>query len=218
MNGVKICGIRDVQTIALCARLKVDWVGFVFCEASPRFVTSDEALRLHENAPSACEGGPARVGLFVKSDDRFIEQVLRTVPLDVLQIYDTSARALEIQSRFERPVWQACGIARSSDLPTEAQMAGYVVEAPRQAQDQRPGGLGRSFDWSLTRDWVAPSAWMLAGGLNPENVQQAIHESGAAAVDVSSGVEISPGYKSAEIIEKFVSNARKALDLKPKLS
>ncbi|AHK72248.1 N-(5'-phosphoribosyl)anthranilate isomerase [Gluconobacter oxydans] len=218
MTGVKICGIRDTQTMALCARLKVDWVGFVFCDASPRFVTADDALRLHESAPSGQEGGPLRVGLFVKSDDDFIAQVLRTVPLDILQIYDTPERAIEIQSRFGRPVWQACGIARHSDLPTNPDMAGYVIEAPKQEQDHRPGGLGRTFDWSLTRNWTPPSFWMLAGGLNPGNVQRAILESQAPAVDVSSGVEAAPGCKSAELIEKFVQNSRKALDLRPKLS
>ncbi len=218
MTGVKICGIRDARTMLLCAQLKVDWVGLVFCEASPRFVTADEAARLHESAPCAQDGGPLRVGLFVKSEDRFIEKVLQSVPLDILQIYDTSGRATEIQSRFGRPVWQARGIARHSDLPMDPQMAGYVIEAPKQEQDCRPGGLGRTFDWSLTRNWTAPSFWMLAGGLNPLNVQRAIQESQTPAVDVSSGVETAPGCKSAELIEKFVQNSRKALDLKPKLS
>ncbi|MFT8806853.1 phosphoribosylanthranilate isomerase [Gluconobacter sp.] len=217
MTGVKICGIRNVQTMALCARLKVEWVGFVFCEASPRFVTASDALRLHESAPPPQAGGPLRVGLFVKSENRFIEQVLQTVPLDILQIYDTSERATEIQSRFGRPVWQARGIACPSDLPTDPHMAGYVIEAPKQDQDRRPGGLGRTFDWSLTRNWTAPSFWMLAGGLNPLNVQRAIQESQASAVDVSSGVESVPGGKSAELIEKFVRNARKGLDLTLKL-
>ncbi|MBS1102102.1 phosphoribosylanthranilate isomerase [Gluconobacter sp. Dm-62] len=218
MTGVKICGIREPQTMALCARLNVDWVGFVFCEASPRFVSPAGASRLHNSAPSARDGGPLRVGLFVKADDQFIEQVLRAVPLDILQIYDTSQRAADIQSRFGRPVWQACGIACPSDLPTDPQMAGYVVEAPKGAQDSRPGGLGRTFDWSLTQGWIPPSFWMLAGGLNPANVQKAIQESQASAVDVSSGVESSPGHKSAELIEKFVENARKGLDLRAKLS
>ncbi|MEN3166151.1 phosphoribosylanthranilate isomerase [Gluconobacter sp. OJB] len=218
MTAVKICGIRDVQTMTLCARLKVDWVGFVFCETSPRVVTADQASRLHSSAPSAQENGPLRVGLFVKADDRSIERVLQAVPLDILQIYDTSDRAIAIQSRFGLPVWRACGIASCSDLPTNPQLAGYVIEAPKQAQDSRPGGLGRTFDWSLTQNWAPPSFWMLAGGLNPQNVRKAIQDSQAPAVDVSSGVESSPGYKSAELIEKFVANARKGLDLTSNLS
>ncbi|GBR42215.1 phosphoribosylanthranilate isomerase [Gluconobacter roseus] len=218
MTGVKICGIRDTRTMELCAGLKVDWVGFVFCEASPRFVTAEEALSLHDSVPASSEGGPFRVGLFVKPDDRLIEQTVKKVPLDVLQIYDTPARAIEIQSRFERPVWRACGIASQADLPTDPRLSGYVIEAPRQEQDSRPGGLGRTFDWSLTQNWTSPSFWMLAGGLNPLNVQHAIQESQAPAVDVSSGVEASPGHKSSELIEKFVRNARKGLDLMRKLS
>lgn len=218
MTGVKICGIRDVQTMELCTRLKVDWVGFVFCETSPRIVTADQASRLHQSVPSAKENGPLRVGLFVKADDGLIEHVLQAVPLDILQIYDTADRALEIQSRFGRPVWRACGIASRSDLPTDPKLSGYVIEAPKQPQDCRPGGLGRTFDWSLTQNWTPPSFWMLAGGLTPRNVQNAIQESQSPAVDVSSGVESSPGCKSAELIEKFVANARKGLDLTSNLS
>ncbi|GBR71786.1 phosphoribosylanthranilate isomerase [Gluconobacter kanchanaburiensis] len=218
MTGIKICGIRDVATIRLCADLKVDWVGFVFCENSPRYISPNDALHLHRCIPAHAEGGPARVGLFVDADDAFITEVLKNTPLDVLQIYAPLARSIEIQSRFDLPVWRGCGIATRSDLPTNRDLAGYVIEAPRQKHDQHPGGHGRSFDWSLSKEWIPPTFWMLAGGLTPHNVQDAIQKSGASAVDVSSGVEIRRGQKSAELIEKFVQNARKGLDLGQKVS
>ncbi|KXV24415.1 phosphoribosylanthranilate isomerase [Gluconobacter japonicus] len=208
MIGVKICGVRDVSTMQFCAGLRVDWVGFVFYQASPRYVTPEQAKILNDGAPSRSMGGPARVGLFVKADDEAIEQTLQSVKLDVLQIYDTEERARAIRGRFGLPTWLARGVTSSSDLPSRAELDGYVIEAPHQAGDGRPGGLGRTFDWTLTKSWSAPAFWMLAGGLNPSNVGNALQASGAPAVDVSSGVEDTPGHKSHDLIKKFVEKAR----------
>lgn len=217
MNGIKICGIRDSETLALCDELNVEWAGFVFYSASPRAVTAQNAADISSSVLSSAEGGPKRVGLFVKADDDTIAQTLEALPLDVLQIYDTTERALDIQTRFGLPVWEARGIATRKNLPTDARLDGYVVEAPKQANDDRPGGLGRTIDWTITSGWRAPTFWMLAGGLNSENVERAIQTSGADAVDVSSGVEAAPGRKSAHLIEKFVRNARRGLDLRENL-
>jgi len=206
MTKVKICGVRDVETMQLCASLAVDWVGFVFHPASPRYVLPEQARLLHESVSDVL--APSRVGLFVKADDRTIERTLQTVPLNVLQIYDSVERAKEIRSRFGLPVWSARGVKSFSDLPIQADVDGYVIEAPRQAGDDRPGGLGRTFDWTLTRKWKAPAFWMLAGGLTPFNVQEALNASSAPAVDVSSGVESQVGEKSHKLIEQFVEKAR----------
>lgn len=206
MTKVKICGVRDVATMQLCASLGVDWVGFVFHPASPRYVLPEQARRLHESVSGGLT--PSRVGLFVKADDKTIEHTLQTVPLNVLQIYDSVERAKEIRSRFGLPVWLARGVKSASDLPVRAEVDGYVIEAPRQAGDDRPGGLGRTFDWALTQEWKAPAFWMLAGGLTPSNVQEAINASSAPAVDVSSGVESHVGEKSHKLIEQFVEKAR----------
>lgn len=206
MTKVKICGVRDVATMQLCASLGVDWVGFVFHPASPRYVLPEQARRIHESVSVGL--APSRVGLFVKADDKTIEHTLQTVPLNVLQIYDSVERAKEIRSRFGLPVWLARGVKSASDLPVRAEVDGYVIEAPRQDGDDRPGGLGRTFDWALTQEWNAPACWMLAGGLTPSNVQKAINASSAPAVDVSSGVENRVGEKSHELIEQFVEKAR----------
>ncbi|MBS1067378.1 phosphoribosylanthranilate isomerase [Gluconobacter cerinus] len=206
MTKVKICGVRDVATMQLCASLGVDWVGFVFHPASPRYVLPEQARRIHESVSVGL--APSRVGLFVKADDKTIEHTLQTVPLNVLQIYDSVERAKEIRSRFGLPVWLARGVKSASDLPVRAEIDGYVIEAPRQDGDDRPGGLGRTFDWALTQEWNAPAFWMLAGGLTPSNVQNAINASSAPAVDVSSGVESRAGKKSHKLIEQFVEKAR----------
>ncbi|MCX5615719.1 phosphoribosylanthranilate isomerase [Bombella sp. TMW 2.2559] len=207
--SVKICGLTRTEDMQACAALGVRWVGLVFHLASPRFVKLEQAADLHAAIPVPNEGGPLRVGLFVKPTHEQIAETLRHVPLDILQLYTDEATALTLQARTGRPVWLARGISRTHDLPVSDALDGYVIEAPAQEGDTRPGGLGRIFDWTLTSGWQAPAPWLLAGGLTPENVADAVRTSQTRAVDVSSGVEERPGIKSALLIEKFVKNSQK---------
>jgi phosphoribosylanthranilate isomerase len=136
--------------------------------------------------------------------------VLDAVRLDVLQVYG----ALDLpglRRRFGLPIWHAIGIAANSDLPAESAGADkLVIEAKAPANATRPGGNATSFDWSLLRGWRAPAPWILAGGLTVMNVAEAIRMTGASAVDVSSGVERSPGVKDPELIRAFIAEARAA--------
>ena len=206
---VKICGLTRAEDMKVCAALGVRWAGLVFHPASPRFVTPEQASELHTAIPAAHEGGPLRVGLFVEPTHEQIAETLQRVPLDILQLYTDDATALALKARTGLPVWLARGVSRQADLPTSDALDGYVIEAPAQKGDTRPGGLGRVFDWTLTSEWQAPAPWLLAGGLTPDNVAKAVHTSQSHAVDVSSGVEERPGIKSALLIEKFVKNSRK---------
>ncbi|AOX19021.1 phosphoribosylanthranilate isomerase [Kozakia baliensis] len=203
--GVKICGITEPASLETAIEYGADWVGFVFFPRSPRFLTPAQGADLSIRMPT---NGPARVGLFVKAQDADIQAALDEVPLDILQIYDTPSRAAEIRNRFGLPVWLAYGVSTRSDLPAYSDLDGLLIEARPQIDALRPGGNGQSFDWRLTQNWHPPAPWMLAGGLTPENVSQAIAISGAQAVDVSSGVETTPGVKSAEKIRTFIQNAR----------
>lgn len=206
---VKICGLTRAEDMEACAVSGVRWVGLVFHSASPRFVRPEQAARLHEAIASPSAGGPLRVGLFVRPTHEQIAAVLERIPLDILQLYTDEATAFTLKEQTGRPVWLARGVAQKHDLPVSKAMDGYVIEAPAQKGDTRPGGLGRVFDWTLTRQWQAPAPWLLAGGLTPDNVSEAVRVSRAQAVDVSSGVEEAPGIKSALLIEKFVKNSQK---------
>lgn len=206
---VKICGLTRAEDMKACATLGVRWVGLVFHPASPRCVHPEQAAQLHAAIPAPAQNGPFRVGLFVKPTYDQIAEVLKHVPLDILQLYTDEATALSLKARTGRSVWLARGIAQQDDLPVSASLDGYVIEAPAQKGDTRPGGLGRTFDWKLMNRWQAPAPWLLAGGLTPDNVSKAIRVSNAPAVDVSSGVEEAPGIKSALLIEKFVKNSQK---------
>jgi phosphoribosylanthranilate isomerase len=114
-----------------------------------------------------------------------------------------------LRSRFGHPVWRPVGVATAGDLPLELGSAdALLLEAKPPADATRPGGNAVSFDWTLTRNWHPPGPWLLAGGLDPGNVADAIRLSGAEAVDVSSGVERAKGIKDPGLIRAFIRNAR----------
>ena len=151
------------------------------------------------------------MGLFVDATDDDIATVLAAVKLDVLQLYGTPDRAAAIRARFGLPVWRTVGVATSDDLPRDAGAAdALLIEAKPPKGATRPGGNATSFDWSLLVGWQAPCPWLLAGGLTPENVADAIQMTGAPAVDVSSGVESAPGVKDPARIRAFIRAARAA--------
>ncbi|MGI4976697.1 MAG: phosphoribosylanthranilate isomerase [Janthinobacterium lividum] len=200
---VKICGVRTAE--ALEAAAGADWVGFVFFARSPRCVTGEEAAALLEGRPA-----PRRVGLFVEPGDEEVRAVLAGVRLDVLQVYASEARVAALRALSGLEVWRAVGVAGVGDLPAESGADGLVVESRAPAGAGRPGGNGVAVDWGLLRGWAAPVPWMLAGGLDAGNVAEAVAQSGAVAVDVSSGVERAPGVKDAGMIRAFIEAARGA--------
>ncbi len=205
MARVKICGINSEAAFDAAHDGSADWIGFVFFARSPRFVTPAQAARLSARKP----GGPLRVGLFVEPGDAEIAATLAVVPLDVLQVYADAPRAAAIRARFGVAVWRAVGVGVVADLPRDAAgIDGYIVEAKPPADATRPGGNAVTFDWTLTAGWAAPAPWLLAGGLTPGNVGDAIGQSGAPAVDVSSGVESGPGVKDASLVARFIAAAK----------
>ena len=201
---IKICGINSPQAFDAAAEAGADWIGFVFFARSPRHVTPTTAARLSGRH----SGGPARVGLFVNPSNDEVAATLAALPLDALQLYAPTHRLDEIRRRFGVSVWQSAGVASPADLPQPpAGAAALVIEPNPPAGSARPGGLALKLDWSMLRGWSPGIPWMLAGGLTPENVAEAIARSGAQAVDVSSGVETAPGVKDASRISAFVAAA-----------
>jgi phosphoribosylanthranilate isomerase len=205
MARVKICGLNDPASVAAAVEAGADWIGFVFFPPSPRFVTPSLARALSATQP----GGPPRVGLFVDPTEAMIAEVLAEVRLDILQLYGARYDAPALRSTFGLPIWRAAGVAAAADLPAAMNGAdALLLDAKPPPEATRPGGNAVRFDWTLTRDWRAPGPWVLAGGLDPENVAEAIRLSGAEAVDVSSGVERAKGVKNPALIRAFIQNAR----------
>jgi phosphoribosylanthranilate isomerase len=206
MARAKICGINDAASMRAACAAGADWIGFVFVARSARAVTPAVAETLSALHP----GGPLRVGLFVDPTDDEVEAALEAVPLDVLQVYAEPARAAELRAAFGVAVWRAIGVREADDLPRGREaIDGYVLDsAPAGAE--LPGGNGAGFDAGLVKGWAAPLPWVLAGGLTPQTVAAAVAASGAASVDVSSGVERARGVKDPALIAAFVRAAHAA--------
>jgi phosphoribosylanthranilate isomerase len=205
MTQVKICGINDPAAFDTAVEAGADWVGFVFFPPSPRYVTPDTAAALS----GRIAGGPPRVGLFVDPDPAVIARVLDSVKLDILQIYGAVDDLPAIREQFGLPVWRAVGITSATDLPSDALGADrLLLDAKPPPGANRPGGNATTFDWPILRGWSSPAPWVLAGGLTPDNVAAAIRETGADAVDVSSGVESSKGVKDVRLIRAFIAAAK----------
>jgi len=207
---VKICGLRDAASLQASVDAGAAYVGLVFFPKSPRNVSIYEATLLAQAVPP----GVAKVALVVDADDALLDQITAKVPLDILQLHghETPARVTEIRARYGLPVMKAVGVADESDLAaleTYAQVADQLLVDAKPPKDaDLPGGNGLSFDWRLIagRRWPVP--WMLAGGLTPETVGEAIALTGATQVDVSSGVEAAPGVKDAALISAFCAAAQ----------
>ena len=203
---VKICGLTTAAGLDAAVAGGADWLGFNFFPPSPRYVAPAAAAALAARA-----GATPRVGLFVKPTDAEVAAVLAGVKLDILQIYDTAARAAEIRARFGLPVWLPVGVASRADLPgLIAGVDALLVEAKPPEGATRPGGNAVRFDWTILSGWQAPMPWLLAGGLDAGNVAAAIRATGATAVDVSSGVEREKGVKDPALVADFIRAARAA--------
>jgi len=207
---VKICGVRTLEDVAAVARAGAAYVGFNFFLRSPRFVTLDEARNLAVAAPD----GICKVALSVDADDAALDAMVAVVPLDMLQLHghETPARVAEVKARYGLPVMKVIGVASEADLKPLLDYAlvadQILIDAKPPADAVLPGGNGLTFDWQLLvgRKWLKP--WMLAGGLTPANVADAVRLTGARQVDVASGVERAPGVKDEGMIRAFVDAVR----------
>jgi len=205
----KICGLKKTAEIEAAAEAGARYIGLNFFPKSPRYVSPKQAAALAVSTPV----GVAKVALVVNASDAQIDDIIAHVPLDMLQLHgsETPARVAEIRARIGLPVMKAIGVADEADI---AQIVDFenvadqiLVDAKPPKNAVLPGGNGLSFDWRLIagRDWQRP--WMLAGGLTPGNVAEAIRLTGALQVDVSSGVESAPGVKDAALIKAFIEAA-----------
>lgn len=204
---VKICGLRDRAGIAASAGAA--YVGFNFFPRSPRSVDIATAAQLAPEVPF----GVAKVALVVDADDALIDAITEAVAIDMLQLHghETPERVAEIRSRSGLPVMKAMGIASRADMED---LGAYFAVADQILVDAKapkdavlPGGNGVAFDWRLVAGRRWPRPWMLAGGLTPLNVAEAIRLTGATQVDVASGVESAPGVKDAGLIRDFIAAA-----------
>jgi phosphoribosylanthranilate isomerase len=207
---VKICGLRTPETLHAAIEAGADWVGFVFFPKSPRHVSVDEAKAL---APLVA-GRAKKVALLVDPSDGLMADVIAALQPDFLQLHghETPERVSEIRQRFGVPLIKAVGIADQDDLTRagayESLVDWMLYDAKPPKQSVLPGGNGVSFDWTLLKEAGKQHHFMLSGGLDAGNVANALAITGAAGVDVSSGVESAPGIKDPERIKAFMTAVR----------
>ncbi|MGJ8583744.1 MAG: phosphoribosylanthranilate isomerase [Marinosulfonomonas sp.] len=206
---VKICGLSDPEHVAVAADAGAAYIGFVFVEKSPRYVTLEQAAALALDVPP----GVAKVALTLDADNATLDQITQTVPLDMLQLHgsETPERVAEVRARYGLPVIKAVGIADASDLPALLDYGRVadqlLVDTKPSAKDDLPGGNGVPFNWNLLTGLRWPVPWMLAGGLTADNVAEAIRVTGTKQVDLSSAVESAPGVKESGLIRDFMKAA-----------
>lgn len=207
---VKICGLKDDISVAAAVKGGARYIGFVFFEKSPRYVTPQQAAALAAGIPA----GVCKVALVVDPTDQDLEAILEHAPIDMLQLQgsETPARVAEIKARFGLPVMKAIGIAEAGDLdaiPDYASVADQLLIDAKASNDGGvPGGNGVPFDWRLLEGRRWPLPWMLAGGLTPDNVAEAGRLTGAIQVDASSSMERTRGVKDPKLITAFLDAAQ----------
>jgi tryptophan synthase beta chain len=208
--AIKICGLRSPETLDAALDAGADMVGFVFFPRSPRHVDFAAARGL----AARVSGRALKVALSVDADDEWLAASIEALQPDLLQLHgkETPERIATVQARFHLPVMKAVPVETADDLacvPAYAAVADRLIfdaRAPRDAT--RPGGLGKAFDWQLLKNLDPAVPFMLSGGLNRDNVAEAIAITGARGVDVSSGVERAPGDKDPGLIRGFIQAAR----------
>lgn len=207
---VKICGVRTPVTLEAAAAAGADFVGLVFFAKSPRNLGLLEAASLAE----AARGRIGTVVVMVDPDDALIDQVAETVRPDLLQLHghETPERVAAIKARAKLPVIKAIPVAEAMDVADASAYVGIadqiLFDAKAAADATLPGGNGVPFDWRILAAARAPFG--LSGGLNPDNIAEAVRLTGAYLVDVSSGVETAPGVKDEALIKCFIQAARAA--------
>ena len=209
---VKICGLSTPETLDAALDAGADMVGFVLFPPSPRHLAFETARVL----AGRVRGRAQKVALTVDAEEKFLQSVVEALRPDMLQLHgvESTDRVESLRSTFGLPVMKAVPIAVKDDLARIATYAAvadrllFDARAPRDAT--RPGGLGNTFDWRLLQDVKPGVPFMLSGGLDADNVGEALRITRASGIDVSSGVERAPGVKDPDKIRAFIRAARMA--------
>lgn len=216
-TSVKICGLTDEQGLDTALAGGADYAGLVFFAKSPRHLSMDRAVALRERVPR--NGQCKVVALMVDPSDVELTEVIGRVDPDYIQLHGHEAveRVAAIRNRFHKPILKAVPVLRATDVQNgrayfdPGRLADILLFDARPDPDATlPGGNGVAFDWQIFEGLGELPPFALAGGLTVENVAGAIACTGAAIVDVSSGVESAPGRKDPELIRRFLRNAKAA--------
>ncbi len=209
---VKICGLSTPETVSAALDNGAAMVGFIFFAKSPRHVSANHAGDLRQLAIRRAEA----VAVTVDADDVYLDAIVSVMKPDWLQLHghETPQRVLDVKARYGLPVMKALSVREAADLDAAKLYNGVadrlLFDAKPPKGSQLPGGNGVSFDWTLLNALDPGLDYMLSGGLNAGNVQEALRITHAPGLDISSGVESAPGIKDISLIEQFFATLKSA--------
>ena len=205
----KICGVTTIEAASAAINDSADYLGFIHFPKSPRHLPLNAMADLM-SAVRRAHSHVQLVSVVVDPSDELLQSLARDVRPDVIQLHghEPVERVAEVKARYALPVIKVISVETAGDVTDavayEAVADFLMFESKPPKGAALPGGLGLSFDWPLMKAWTGAKPWFLAGGLNPANVAEALRLSGAPMVDVSSGVEMSPGVKDIRLISSFL--------------
>ncbi|MFI0849344.1 phosphoribosylanthranilate isomerase [Mesorhizobium sp. IMUNJ 23232] len=202
---IKICGLKTPETIAAALDGGASYIGFIFFAKSPRYVEPELAGRLRE----AARGRAKAVAVVVDADDAFLDRIVSEMKPDLLQLHgkETPERVAAVKVRYGLPVMKALSVSEAADLDRIAPYLGiadrFLFDAKPPKGSELPGGNGVSFDWQLLQKLDSKLDYLLSGGLNAQNIGEALQLANPPGIDISSGVESAPGVKDVSLIGGF---------------
>lgn len=211
MTDIKFCGLKTTEAIQAAGKFRARYIGLMLWSKSSRAVTADQAIALAAQVPDHVK----TVGVFVNPLDDELKHILSRAAIDMIQLHgdEDPRRIAEIRSLFGLPVIKAISVATKDDLTTIAafeSVADQLLFDTKATTGER-GGTGQSFDWQILTDRKFSKPWILSGGLNAVNVARALSLLKPDAVDISSGIEGSPGIKSIEKMKIFTAAVQSAI-------
>jgi phosphoribosylanthranilate isomerase len=209
---IKICGLKTPEAVDHAVALGATHIGFIFFGKSPRYIEPADAGRLADRV----RGRAKIVSVSVDSDNDELDEIMAMLRPDILQLHgkESPDRVLTIKAVTGLPVWKVLSISEASDLEYIDDYDGianrFLFDAKPPKNSELPGGNGVSFDWTLLKGLSERVDYMLSGGLNKDNVGEALRLARPTGIDTSSGVESSPGVKSLEMMDEFFAAVRAA--------
>ncbi len=196
---IKICGIKTPEALDAAILAGARFIGFVFYPPSPRYIEIDTAKELAMSLPT----GARAVGLFVDPSDEELDNILGYVPIDMIQLHGNESveRCKQIKEKYALPIIKAFPVSTASDIEKSK---AYEDVANWLLFDNKTGGSGQKFDWGLLKGKEFSKPWMLSGGLDSNNIKEALKILSPNAVDISSGVERARGVKCPDKIRSFI--------------
>ncbi|HEV7309270.1 phosphoribosylanthranilate isomerase [Ensifer sp.] len=209
---VKICGLKTAEALERAVALGASHTGFIFFPKSPRNIEPDDAGRLADRI----RGQAKIVAVTVNADNDELDEIVSALNPDILQLHggESPERLLTVKAMYGLPVMKVFSVREAADFDKIDAYIGiadrFLFDAKAPAGSDLPGGNGVSFDWKLLDALDGSVDYMLSGGLNADNIGEAMAQTRARAIDISSGVESAPGVKDLKLMESFFNAVRQA--------